>query len=97
MGFPLGAPVPMVGSRGAKKVNPPTVMEDEVSKFFSSSYIEKGKDRVVSFVHTSDIARKTQKRVSRLESVMRSDKIIEEEEVVDGILEEQGKGKSEVK
>jgi hypothetical protein len=74
----------MVESRGAKEVNPPQAMEDEVGKYFSSSYVGMGKDRVVSFVHT----------VRWLESVMKNDMMIEGEEAIEGIIEEQGEGRS---
>ena len=65
-----------------------------VEKCFVSSCVGVGRDRVVSFVHIDDVTKKTQKRVRKKENVMIASMMMEEGEVITGVLDEQGEGES---
>lgn len=59
-------------------------------RFSSSSFVAIGKDREVSYVHTSTSSRKRKKRLKRSKEVLVSQGMMELSDSIEGVLEEQG-------
>jgi hypothetical protein len=79
-----------VEERGAVSWSPP--QQVSTKDYFDRTYIGVQKDRTVCFVHTETTSRSLKKLMQRKEKIMKTAKIMDEEEVMIGILEDSGEG-----
>jgi hypothetical protein len=78
-----------VEKRGAYRIPPQQVSMEEC---FDRTYIGVQQDRTVCFIHTETTSRGLQKLMHKKEKVLRTTKIMDEEDVMIGILEDSGEG-----
>ena len=79
-----------VEERGAVTKSPPQQVSME--ECFDKTYIGVQKDRCVCFVHMETMSRGLQRLIRRKEKSIKTAKIIDEEDVMIGVLEDSGEG-----